>query len=109
MIKFLKLKNRVGNSKKFSLMLRVTVLILLMNFIFFYVAQISRSSVSVYEINSLKNKIADLHDNNKLLKKEAAESQSTASVKKRLSDLGFVQVENVKYIESGKVMARVES
>ena len=108
MVKFLKLKNRARNNRKFSLMLRATVLILLMNFIFFYVAQISRSSVSVYEINSLKNKIAGLHDNNKLLKKKSAESQSTASVKKRLSDLGFIPVENVKYMESDKVMARVE-
>lgn len=107
-MKFLKLKNRIGNNRRFFLMLRVTILCLLMNFIFFYVAQISKSSVSVYEINSLKNKIVDLRDDNKLLKKRAAESQSTTSVKKRLSDLGFIPVENVKYIESGEAMARVE-
>ena len=107
-MKFLKLKNRIGRDRRFFLMFRVTILCLLMNFIFFYVAQISKSSVSVYEVNSLKNKIVDLRNDNKLLKKKVAESQSTASVKKRLSDLGFIPVENVKYIEFGEVMARAE-
>ncbi|MEA2064792.1 MAG: hypothetical protein U9O66_00655 [Patescibacteria group bacterium] len=108
MVKFLKLKNRIGSKKKFSLMLRATVLILLINFIFFYVAQISESSVSIYKINSLKNRIVELQDSNKLLKKKVAESQSTASVKRRLSDLGFIPVENVKYMEPAKAMARAE-
>lgn len=108
MVKFLKLKNRIGKNRKFFLILRVAVLCLLINFIFFYVSQISKSSVSVYEINDLENKIAELRDDNEFLKKNVAELKSTASVKKRLSDLGFIPVENVKYVESGKVMARAE-
>ena len=112
MSKFAKLSNKItklSKRKKFFFVLKIISFCVLINFLIFYLVQVSESSASAYKLSDLENRISDLRDSNELFKKEITRLQSMSNIQKCLDDWDMVAVEEIKYIEVGKAMARVES
>lgn len=71
----------------------------------FYLMQVGKNSVTVYEVNDLKRQVKELENKKELLELEAVKLQSMANINERLNDLKMVAVEKLEYIGGDKTVA----
>lgn len=82
----------------FGMGCRLTLLFLLVIFGVLFIWQTSSASTKGFAINDLQKQISDLEKENQKLGLQIAEQRSLKNLENRVTELGLVAVDNVKYV-----------
>lgn len=84
--------------------LNLFICFLILFFIVAYIIQVNGLTNLNYQLKQTEAKLSALEENNSKLELEAAKLESTSRLKTASQELGFVEIDKVKYLNASEVV-----